>query len=449
MAIVNPLGANSPCTVHAATFTAALTDASGTVLGTLTTPWTPTAMPNPTTVALDIATSLIFPLHSDGTAFAAWVSCFVDAPQISLTLTGTASVNATLAAGTMILASLPFDVAIPLTGFSGFTAPGATRVISFSLPGNAPTGGVMLDIDAELTNPSVASFDLGSVDLGVFHPSGARLGSVTVGSLAMTPGPNALSMTGVFDPHSSALPAASDTISKYLSGRNASLVVRGTSGTTSAAWLRSVITSLTIPVTLPPSNDSVIHGIAMKRLNFDVFPVASPTVAGTALAIWACAFHITLDISALALDFTIFVNGSALGSAAVPWTPAVSSQAAGTLVVSFDHTPLTVASGPPFRSSLTTCSSTPTHPFVWSAPLRLRRKLRLATSPSRRSRSTSQSFCSALPASPTLPSTSALPSLTPRSPTTSSPSSSTLASTTRRPLAVTSGGLSSTSATRA
>ena len=328
----NPLGPNSPIIVHSTSMDVTLSS-NNIVLGTMSLPMAPVTNGSQSQIALALDGTLLF--HGGGENFVFFVQEFLQSESLTLTLSGTTTVNATTALGTLLLADIPVDLTVTLVGVNNFPQ---VSILSFNLPSNSPAGGIALTLQASLNNPSIATVPIGTMNLGLYYGS-TRLGTVGTTGVTLVPGVNVLNLTGNIDPAAADLGAASEFFSLYVTGVSSLVIVRGlNAGCSPVTWVQQTVQAVTISTSFPGDTSNLIKSVSLGSLGM-FFPGGSgaPTASSSAVADFALPFDFPFSVSNIATTLTISSNTTNVKflQIPVPTTPAISNQAAGTLAFSF------------------------------------------------------------------------------------------------------------------
>ncbi|RUS16102.1 hypothetical protein BC937DRAFT_91614, partial [Endogone sp. FLAS-F59071] len=164
---------------------------------------------------------------------------------------------------------------VTLKGMKGISA----VVQSYKLPANDPAGGITLQIQTLLNNPSNIGISLNVLSFNSFFTDSAGahlLGPLAGSQVTIPPNSNAqLQLVGRLIPQTnpSDLAAVQTIFDNYLAGQNTPVSVVGTGAqgaTGDVSWLSTAFKSLTLQTSLPGgTNVQIIHGIAITNMAFD------------------------------------------------------------------------------------------------------------------------------------------------------------------------------------
>jgi len=343
--IVSPLGPNSPCDIQTVSMAVSLYDGSSNLGLLVTPPVTVTDGANPT-ILVSLTGELFF--YGDGSNFAAFVEKFIQQPSVTLRLTGTADVVTDTALGMLSLKGLPISETATLVAMNNFPD---VAILDFDLPSNHPDGGILLQLTTSLTNPSVATMDLGDISLDLYTGS-ARLGTLFGTAVSMVPGTNILSLSGYVLPDPADLEAVSLFFSSYLAGQDEVVVAYGRdAGSSPIVWLQRVVQSLTLVTVFPGYEDLIVQSLALFSLGID-FPggAAFPRTSGDVVANFVIPFGFPFQIWQVAVELEAVEQNEPYMQISVPTIPSRSDQQAGKLYFSFLDAPSVITDTPEFTN---------------------------------------------------------------------------------------------------
>lgn len=239
---------------------------------------------------------------------------------------------------------------VTLKGASGFK--NAVTVNSFDLPSNDPAGGVTLNVDVSISNPSQVGFNLGGASFENYF------GSVDIGPLSSKGGANfapvstsRMSMTGRLIPQTTqaGITAITTIFGHYLSGQSSTLTIYGDSGSGAngqVSWLTKAFKTIKIenvvlpgPTTIP----TLIPAITMKNLQLDFTKDqwAPSTSSSDTEAKLQSPFGFPINVVQLNMKVQASYNGHAIASLDVP-TSAASTSSDGIITTGFNGIPFKV-----------------------------------------------------------------------------------------------------------
>ena len=219
------------------------------------------------------------------------------------------------------------------------------KINSFQLPGDAPGGGILVELGTVLTSPSPIGVQLGTIALGIAY-DGVGLGTVTSDNVVLQKGDNNILLKGTLVPHNdtASLDKVGTLFSNYVSG-----VISNTSATGISAapdgvhpidWLSQGFQSVKLNVALGATEPlKIINAVSMGYLDlkFDPSNPYGPIVTAPSVnANFQIPFGFTLNITDVSQNISLAVNTSSTQSESfavirVPTAPAISDQKAGTL----------------------------------------------------------------------------------------------------------------------
>jgi hypothetical protein len=295
---------------------------------------------------VDNALQLSAPVRvTDLAAFDRFGVALLRSPTVSFTLTGSATVRA----GALRVAGVPFDKAVTVAGANNLAE---NYVSSFSLARSTPTA-ALVNLTVVAQNPSVATIaPLGDLAVDVFY-GGAYFGTVVAANASLAAGENTLTFVGQLA--SADLPLTNALISSYLGGVAVNVTAVG---------------STRVPATIPLYADLLRNvSISTQLVGGDVPLVSSVAVHSMELAPRG------LDAVRVGLNATIFVNNILgpdsplrLTSVRVNVTLLGSGKPLGRLVVDMPDfgadAPLAAAAAPPPPRRLLAAGAAPALPTI-------------------------------------------------------------------------------------
>jgi hypothetical protein len=240
---------------------------------------------------------------------------------------------------------------VTLAGASGFKD--AVTVTSFDLPSDDPDGGITLNVQTVIKNPSQVGFNLagvafenyfGNVDLGPLYSDGP--------AVFAPQGSSNVPMKGrmIFQPTKEGIVAVTTIFGHYLAGQNSTLTVKGVSGSGpkgEVSWLTSAFKTLTIENVIlpgPPEIPNLIPSIEMKDLQMDFTkdPWNPPTSSKNVQAQLKSPFGFPLGVNKLNMKVDANYHGNKVASLDVPDNSA-STSPSNVVTTSFTNVPFQVA----------------------------------------------------------------------------------------------------------
>ncbi|KAI8875227.1 hypothetical protein K501DRAFT_203069, partial [Backusella circina FSU 941] len=253
-------------------------------------------------------------------------------------------------------ANVELNKQITLNGMNGFPD---VRIDSFQLPGDAPGGGILMELGTILNSPSPIGVQLGTIVMAVGY-DGINLGTVTAEGVNLRKGDNNIILKGTLIPQSdnASLAKVSTLFSNYVSGAISNTSAAGIScapdGVNPITWLSEGFKTVNLNVALGAGAPlKIINGVSLGYLDlkFDANTPYAPTINGpSVVADYKLPFGFSLNVTALSQNITLAINttGTETDSFAVinaPSTPAVTDQAAGTITFPLNSVALSGISG--------------------------------------------------------------------------------------------------------
>ncbi|CEM07275.1 unnamed protein product [Vitrella brassicaformis CCMP3155] len=284
LAARNPFTKVGDVSIDTISMTAQLVDSKSRPVGRLTIPTQPAQRieaddtSNGTTNATDsLRARFVFrsslTIDENSAAIGDFVSALtatepVPSSALRLRLVGSSNVSVESPLGLIEIRDLPLDDPLPLTdGDEPAFDLASAKLGSIAFGSESGDEGVAFTTDLSVSVPPdfPLSVDLGNVLLALKYPAGGANESITLGELAMEPlriraGNNSLPVRGRLlppDPEDpNAMLQASEFISTYLSGQNATVRVQGMSITipgaeTAPSWLEKAVKAIAVDITLP------------------------------------------------------------------------------------------------------------------------------------------------------------------------------------------------------
>lgn len=224
-------------------------------------------------------------------------------------------------------------------------------ITSFEMPGNAPEGGILVELGTALTSPSPIGVQLGTIAMQIGY-EGVVLGQVTSENVTLHEGVNDLKLKGTLVPQSEQanLDKIGQLFSNYVAGKMSTTTAVGVSaapdGHDPINWLTEGFKSVQLNVGLglaEPMN--IIRGVSMGYLDLAFnkdSPYAPITSAPAVVADYSIPFGFTLDITQVSQDLKLGTNDTGdFASINVPFVPSKSDQAAGKLQFAMNNVAIT------------------------------------------------------------------------------------------------------------
>jgi hypothetical protein len=229
------------------------------------------------------------------------------------------------------------------------------KLKSFDLPSNHPLGGVVMNADASMDNPSPFGIELGDLTFDIFY-NNLRIVSANVTGVNITPGTNQMSMKGQLLPQ----PRAEDRdnlsgmLSNYITGkpsktRVVGVEVRPNAQSKPISWLQRGFVGTTLDIVFDGAGDmNLIQGLDLGPMGMD-FTAAEPwsprTSAPNVVARFKMPFGFPVEMKKIAQDVTVIEGGVAMATMNIPFTDASGTSASGMMKTGINNVPMNVISG--------------------------------------------------------------------------------------------------------
>ncbi|CEG74411.1 hypothetical protein RMATCC62417_09637 [Rhizopus microsporus] len=289
----------------------------------------------------------------DQNAFSLFTKDMLAVKQFSWTLVGKLDITALSRTATVNL-----NKQITLNGMDGFPN---VKITSFQLPGDAPTGGIQVELGTVLTSPSPIGVQLGTIELQIGY-DGVTLGRVTAQNVNLQKGDNDILLKGVLAPQNdtNSLAKVSTLFSNYVAGVMSPTAATGIScapdGVHPVTWLSEGFRTVQLNVALGAEKPlQIIQAVSMGQIDmkFDPSnPYAPVATAPNVVANFQIPFGFSLNITEVTQNITLGLDDDGkskdiqkFATIQVPYTPAQSDQKAGTLKFGMTNTPITGISG--------------------------------------------------------------------------------------------------------
>jgi hypothetical protein len=233
------------------------------------------------------------------------------------------------------------------------------RINSFQLPGDAPGGGILMELGTILNSPSPIGVQLGTIVMAVGY-DGVNLGTVTADGVNLRKGDNNITLKGTLVPQNdnASLAKVSTLFSNYVSGAVSNTSAIGIScapdGVNPITWLSDGFKSVNLNVALGAGAPlKIINGVSMGYLDlkFDANSPYAPVInAPSVSAAYKLPFGFSLNVTALSQNITLAINTTgaqtdSFGIISTPVTPSVTDQAAGTITFPLNNAALNGIAG--------------------------------------------------------------------------------------------------------
>ncbi|KAI9478611.1 MAG: hypothetical protein EXX96DRAFT_637857 [Benjaminiella poitrasii] len=290
-------------------------------------------------------------LIKDDTAFASFAKDMLAVEEFRWTLRGRLDITALTRTATVDL-----NKEITLNGMNGFPD---VKINSFQLPGDAPNGGILVELGTILNSPSPIGVQLGTISLAIGY-DGVKLGNVQATGVNLQKGDNNILLKGTLVPHNDteSLDKVGTLFSNYVSGKVSNTTATGISaapdGVNTIEWLSQGFQTVQLNVALGASEPlKIIKAVNMGYLDlkFDAANPYSPiAIAPNVNADFQIPFGFSLNITEVTQNISLAVNTSSTESTEfaiiqVPYVPALSDQQAGKLTFAIENDAITGISG--------------------------------------------------------------------------------------------------------
>ncbi|KAI8149167.1 hypothetical protein BJV82DRAFT_209323 [Fennellomyces sp. T-0311] len=244
---------------------------------------------------------------------------------------------------------ISMDKFVTLDGCNGFRD--AVLINKFDLPSNHPDGGIMLNADTSINNPSQVGFSLSGAAFATYYRD-VELGPLaSVGAANFAPkAVSNIQMTGRLAPQEgAALEAVTEVFRNFLSAKDTLLTVKGVSGSGPGGvvgWLTAGFKTISIDNVLLPGPDTppeLITSVNMRNLQMDFTKDAyAPTTGSSQVeAQLQSPFGFPLGVSQLNMDVIAGLEGHDIANLKVPDSPATTSET-GLVTTQFSGVPFSV-----------------------------------------------------------------------------------------------------------
>jgi len=232
---------------------------------------------------------------------------------------------------------------LPLKGMNNFPK---VEILSFDLPSNHPSGGIMLKVQNALENPSPIAMEVGDMYFDMVY-NNTKVGEVIATGVTLNSGRNVLALEGRLIPLSNPadLASLSDMMSKYMKGEVAMVSVVGTSvrpnnNTEPISWLLAGFKGTTMTVPFPGAKDlKLVTKVEIGTMSMVFTPETAyrPLTGGQNVgAFFKMPFNFPLEMKRIAQNITMIKDGNAIATISSPMNAASGSSATGKIVTGFE-----------------------------------------------------------------------------------------------------------------
>ncbi|KAI8054090.1 hypothetical protein BDF22DRAFT_768949 [Syncephalis plumigaleata] len=249
------------------------------------------------------------------------------------------------------LDGIKLEKEITLKGMQNFPN---VKLKSFDLPSNHKLGGIAMNAEASMDNPSPFGIDLGDLTFDIFY-NNLRIVSANVTGVKITPGTNHMSMMGQLLPQ----PRAEDRdnlsgmLSNYVTGkpsktRVVGVEVRPDANSKPISWLQRGFAGTTLDIVFDGAGEmKLIQSLELGPMGMD-FTAAEPwsprTSAPNVVARFKMPFGFPVEMKKISQDVTVTEGGVAMATMNVPLTDASGTSASGTMKTGINNVPMNVIS---------------------------------------------------------------------------------------------------------
>ncbi|CAG8450266.1 9264_t:CDS:2 [Diversispora eburnea] len=226
---------------------------------------------------------------------------------------------------------------------------------NFTIPNVHPDGGIAIEINSSLFNPSSISVKLGDAFFDIIY-NDQIVGKVHSTNFTLLTGSNNLSLNGRLIKQNSidGLLAVGDLFSKFITGKNSTVgvlakKVKPNNDTPPISWLQSAFEGTFLTVILPGmQNVSIIHSVTPNSLDleFNEINQYSPLAASSSLTVnFSIPFNFPLSMKQISQNITILDGTIPLATLNIAKTEATGNTTTGIISSSFSSTPFNIIPG--------------------------------------------------------------------------------------------------------
>lgn len=213
------------------------------------------------------------------------------------------------------------------------------------MPGDAPGGGIIIELGTVLTSPSPIGVQLGHIEMDIGY-DGIDLGLVSADNVTLQKGDNNIVLKGTMKSQANDVNAQtkiSTLFSNYIAGKVSNTTATGVSaapnGKDPISWLSDSLKTVTLHVGLGAEQPlKIINSVSMGTLDLGFnkeTPYAPNASAPGVTAGFSIPFGFALNITEVSQNITLGLNTSkgfdSFAVMNVPFVPAQSDQKAGLL----------------------------------------------------------------------------------------------------------------------
>ncbi|KAL9935874.1 hypothetical protein V8E36_005451 [Tilletia maclaganii] len=256
--------------------------------------------------------------------------------------------NASVRALGIEIGGVALQKQVQLRGFNGLQ--NAVSISSFDLPSNDPAGGIHIDVQSQIRNPSQVGITLSRFGLNVLLPDGTYIGpQAAANTFTLSPGGvSDLALSGrlIYQSTPEGQAALSGLFNEVVQGASPAIIVQGDyAGPESVTWLNNAIKSLRIPVNLPAQKFDVISSITLNQFSlFFTEPTtwAPETDSSLITAGFFLPFAFPIDITSISGRFVDNYLNTDVGVLQLPTLPANTDVERRIISLAYNDIPLVV-----------------------------------------------------------------------------------------------------------
>ncbi|KAI8974103.1 hypothetical protein BDB01DRAFT_807607 [Pilobolus umbonatus] len=288
----------------------------------------------------------------DQDAFATFAKSMMAVEEFKWTLEGQLEITALSRTATVDLKK-----EIVLKGMNGFPN---VKITSFQLPGDAPGGGISVELGTMLESPSPIGVELGTIALEIGY-QGVKLGTVKGENIVLQQGENNLMLKGVLEPPANNDTASLDKIgvlfSDYIAGKPSNTTAVGIScapdGVNPVSWLSDGFKTVKLNVVLGSEQPlNIINAISMGYLDlkFDAANPYNPIVTAPLVSVgFQMPFGFSLGVTEVSQSISLGLGTpesiNKFATIDTPYTPATSDQALGKIELAITNSSISGIAG--------------------------------------------------------------------------------------------------------
>jgi hypothetical protein len=235
------------------------------------------------------------------------------------------------------------------------------KIKSFDLPSNHPLGGITMNVESSMENPSIFGIELGQLTFDIFYKD-VKIVTANATDVNLVPGVNDLAMKGRMIPQSRSedLVVVGKMFSDYINGRSSDMkvvgvAVRPTPDSKPISWLQAGFNGLTLNVKLDSKEDGRLIknlGLGPLEMKFSTANAWTPLLsAPNVVAGFKMPFGFPLEMKQVEQDIAAYESGVAMATMKIPMSAASGTSASGQIVTAINNIPMQVISSQHARFS--------------------------------------------------------------------------------------------------